>query len=102
VIACWLDPVIWLYTERQSYRFNVFRPYAWFYNKEREPVEGREALRTRLSAHGANYVFNIRSANHLDRMTGKEIIEMTAGQEPALETVFTSTDDGVAIYRVLP
>jgi hypothetical protein len=103
VIACWLDPVVWLYTGRKSYRFNVFRPFAWFYDDGRELVEDTEALRARLSAHGTNYVFNIRNASSMvDELTEEKISAMTVGPRPTLETVFTSADSGVSIHRVLP
>ena len=103
VIAYWFDPVIWLYAERKSYRFNVFRPFAWFYDEQRELVESAEVLRARLSAYDTSHVFNVRSAaSRVEELTLLRIDEMTAGPGAALEEVFTSADTDVSIYRVLP
>jgi hypothetical protein len=102
VIACWLDPMVWLYTGRRAIRFNVFRPAAWFYEENSDLVEESEVMLERLQTHRADFLLDIRKSSlRIDVMTREKLRELVDRKPPAMEKAFTSSDQGVSVYRIL-
>ncbi len=103
VVAAGLDPMVWLYTGRRSFRFYNQKPIALFYAPDRQKIEDPDGLLTNMRAFGAAYLLDAPLHNLPIGPELRAHVQTLARRRPApIVRVFTSRDGEVRVYRIVP
>jgi hypothetical protein len=103
IVAAGLDPMVWLYTGRRSFRFYNQRAIALFYDRSRQAIESPDGLLANLRTYGASHLLDAPLHNFAIGTTLRAHVATLARRRPApIAEVFRSRDGEVRVYRVLP
>jgi len=103
IVASGLDPMIWLYADRRSFRYYTQMPIALFYSTSREKLEPPDKLLENMRSNGAGFLFEAPQYGfEIDRYLRERISFLAEQHPPPIIPVFISEDGDVRIYRILP
>jgi hypothetical protein len=101
VIACGLDPMIYLYTGRPAFRPFVHRPLAMFYGQEGPAVGTADDLEQLLQTRGASYLVHFPLPSFAEERAFAAVVEqLRARPEGPLQLVYQGEDPRFLIFEV--
>ena len=102
IIAAGLDPMVWLYTNRRSFRYYNQKAVNLFYNESREKTENPHQILDNLHRIGASYLFmSPQYGFAIDKSIKEQVASIANQLPPTIVPVFTSGDGEVIIYRIV-
>ena len=103
IIAASLDPMVWLYTNRRSFRYFNQQALHLYYDKSKAAVDGPQQILDNLHRIGASFLFlSPQYGFAIDRQIREQVLSLANQPNPAISPVFTSGDGVIAIYAVVP
>jgi len=103
IVAAALDPMVWLYTGRRSFRYYNQQAIALFYDQSRRKMEDPDELLANLRTYRATYLLDAPLHNFAIGDTLRaHVASLARRRRSPLDEVFRSRDGEVRVYRVLP